>query len=286
MRRNATPLELFFTEGSVSSVIRGMTMFTRLAKEDIRILDSMREKKQTIESTMSSLKTARDAQKSLAARKERDQISLAKTIHDRQNLLEDIRQDEELEKALIIERQKEMEQIYAEIDKLQKLIASEVRKSGFLAEIPDDIKKYDFVGKKGKLPWPVKGSVVSRFGLVTDPRTKTQTRNRGIEIETSPGEPVLASGSGIVVRTISLRGYGNLVWVFHVPNHYTIYAHLSDILVNEGMPVREGDIIGLAGNTGLIDDNRTMLLFEVLNGKNPEDPVSWLRPERGRVAGS
>lgn len=285
MRRYVTPFELMFAEGSYSSVMRGMTMFASLAREDIRILEEIRQTKKSIEGTMQSLKTAREAQRSLSERKQRDQASLAKSIKDRQELLSAIRRDEELQKSIIIERQRVMEQIHAEIDKLQRLIASEVSKSGFLKDISDDVRNYNFAGKKGSLPWPAKGEVVSGFGIVTDPMTKTQTKNRGIEIEVRHRDPVYVVGSGIVVRTISLRGYGNLVWVYHMPNHYTIYGHLSDILVNEGSEVREGEIIGLAGSTGLIDDTRAMLLFEVLNGKNPEDPSTWLKPDRSRTSG-
>ena len=80
-----------------------------------------------------------------------------------------------------------------------------------------------------------------------------------------------------------LRENGNFVWIYHYPNYYTIYAHLSDILVNNQQMVREGDFIGLAGSTGLIDDKEARLLLEVLNGKNPENPISWLEPAKQRA---
>ena len=119
--------------------------------------------------------------------------------------------------------------------------------------------------------------MVTGFGLLTDPRTKTKTRSRGIEIATSHGDNVSSAGAGIVVITDSIRGYGNYVVVYHPPNIYTLYGHLADIYVTQYTEVAEGGLIGLAGSTGLIDDSESRLLFEVLNGKTPEDPRSWLR---------
>lgn len=281
-RRRMSALELLFTQGSFSAIMRGIKMFETISREDMRIMDEIRTSQNTIESSMKSLKAARNTQLELAKQKKRDQELLEKTILDRRKLLTDIKRDEEHQKVLILERQAEMEKIYAEIENLQKRIASEVNNKHFLDEISDDVRTYNFASKKGLLPWPAEGRVISQFGLVTDPTTKTQTHNRGIEIETRQGVPIHAIGSGIVMRTISLRGYGNLVWIYHPPNHYTIYAHLSDILVNPGSEVREGDIIGLAGSTGLIDDSKSCLLIEILNGRTPENPLSWLKADPRR----
>jgi len=284
-RRRVSPLEMYLGEGSVSTMMRGLKMFAVLAREDVKVLNSIRSEKRTIERTLKKITDARNAQRALAERKRRDQLTLERTKEQKRRLIEEIKRDEEHLKELIVRHQKNMEQAQAEKEKLLAAIAKEVRKRNFLDGVSEDIVNYDFAARKGRLPWPVEGRVVGKFGIVTDPRTKTKTRNRGIEIETKPGAPVYAIGSGIVVRTLSLRGYGNLVWIYHPPNHYTIYAHLSDILVNMNSEVREGDMIGLAGSTGLLDDSSARLLLEVLNGKNPEDPLLWLRPERKRISG-
>ncbi len=275
-RQRMSPLRLFFTTGSVSAMMRGIKMFGTLAREDVAVMNEIDTHLDNLDASLKKLNDAVSAQRSLAKRKQREELSLQKTRTQRQALLEEIKRDEELEKRLILERQKEMEEAQALIEKLLRERTREVSGSRFLEDISDDIKNYDFASRKGRLPWPVKGRVTSGFGVVTDPKTKTKTRNRGIEIATKQGEPVCAVGSGVVIVTQSIRGYGNFVMVFHPPEHVTIYAHLSDILVNVQTEVREGDIIGLAGSTGLIDDSSPSLLLEIINGKNPEDPLSWL----------
>ena len=279
-RQRVSAMEMLFSAGSISAMLRGLRTFTVLAKDDIEVMDTVRDKKQTMETSVRKLRTARDAQRSLSKKKRSEEMSLERTRKDRQALLAEIKRDEELEKEMIIQHQNDMEKTQAMIEKLLRDISKETQKRDFLEEISDDIKNYDFAGRKGKLPWPVTGSVVSSFGVVTDPKTKTKTNNRGIEIETKNGEPVCAVGSGIVMATQSFRWYGNFVMIYHPPRFVTIYAHLSDILVNVNSEVREGDIIGLAGSTGLIDDVKSQLLLEVLNGKTPENPLTWLRKEQ------
>ncbi len=150
--------------------------------------------------------------------------------------------------------------------------------------VPPALKGYNFAIRKGKLPWPVSGKVVTRFGLVIDRETKTKVTSRGIEILTKYNEPVSSVGSGSVAMTNSIRGYGNFIIIYHPENHYSVYGHLSDILVNTGDIVDEGMAIGTAGSTGLLDISDAQLKLEVLNGSEPEDPLTWLRQENWRLA--
>ena len=71
--------------------------------------------------------------------------------------------------------------------------------------------------------------------------------------------------------------------VFHPPDYYTIYGHLSDILVNRGDIVMAGTVVGLAGSTGRLDDSVSCLLLEILKGEAPQNPLSWLRPDHRRA---
>ena len=282
-RQRISALELFFSSVPVSSMLRGFKMYRVIAKEDVKMLERIREQKQIIATSMRKVTNARNAQRNLGVRKKREQVSLERTRNEKKIILDEIKHDEELEKKLIIQNQKVMEKSHAEIEKLQRQISRAVNKRDFLKDISDDIKNYNFAGRKGKLPWPVSGEIVSTFGVITDPKTKTKTRNRGIEIETNHGEPVYAVGSGIVMVTQSIRGYGNFIMIYHPPDYVTIYAHLSNILVNMDAEVREGETIGLTGSTGMIDDSRSRLLLEILKGKNPENPLRWLKPDRQRT---
>ncbi len=284
IRQRVSPLGLFLSGASMSSILRGIRVFTAMAREDIKVLDEIDSQKQTIESAMSTLSNARKAQRALENRKKSDLLSLEKKKDERKKWLDRIIEDTQLTLEEIQKNEREKAAIEAELAEVQRKIDSQVKRKKFVDNIPEEVKKYNFGGRKGVLPWPAAGQVLSQFGLVTDPKTKTKTRNRGIEIAAHFGDPVHAIGTGIVMQTMYMRGYGNLVWLFHSPHYYTIYAHLTDIFVEMGDIVQEGDVLGSAGSSGLFDDKEARLLVEIINGKNPENPLEWLVPDKKRLS--
>jgi murein DD-endopeptidase MepM/ murein hydrolase activator NlpD len=71
-----------------------------------------------------------------------------------------------------------------------------------------------------------------------------------------------------------LKGYGNLVLVRHNNGFVTAYAHASELKVKRGDPVKRGQIIALAGQTGTVSSPQ--LHFEVRKGSTPVDPTQFL----------
>jgi len=105
--------------------------------------------------------------------------------------------------------------------------------------------------------------------------------HHGVEFINPEGVPVLAAADGVVVTAGSdnqvLFGpeadfYGNLVVIRHHQSYqdqylYTLYGHLSQVLVSEEQPVAVGDMIGLVGGTGVAQGG-AHLHFEVRVGEN------------------
>jgi murein hydrolase activator len=267
--------EIMFGAGSVSTMLRGFRMLHDLAVADTRVLETLRGQNRIIETEMNTLRIAIDTNIVLETAKRREQSSLANAREKRLELLGEIDRDQRVQEEKTLKWKEELRQSEELMD---RLLQEQIAKKKTV--VPGSLKNYSFAGRKGKLPWPVAGKVVSGYGQVVDPKTNTVTINRGVEFETRRGEQVCTIGSGQVVKIQSIRGYGNFVMIHHFPNYYTIYAHLSDILVSEGDIVHEGSVIGLAGSTGLVDDRVSRLLVEILRGRNPENPLSWLRPDR------
>ncbi len=157
-----------------------------------------------------------------------------------------------------------------------------------------------------------------RFGST---QNKKRDPHHGVEFLNAAGTPILAAGDGVVVVAGADTGYpadavnngppsyspyvdyyGNLVVIEHrlpalslggIPGFkgplYTLYAHLSEILVEEGQEVRAGQEIGRVGMTGGATGNH--LHFEVRLGENTypaaHNPELWLRgdavPERAQA---
>ena len=279
-RQRISAAHILFSAGSVSAFQRGYRMMESLAAADLGVLNAIRHQNQIIVTEMSSIQTAIDAKRALENARRHESEYLAFAQRKRKDLLADISRDQKAQEEKYQRWEREYRESMALMD---RLIQEQIARDRSVA--PEILKNYNFVSRKGKLPWPVGGKVVSRFGKTVDPRTNTVTINRGVEFESKTGEQIRTIGSGQVVKTQSIRGYGNFVMIHHFPGHYTIYAHLSDILVSEGDIVQEGSVIGLAGSSGLVDNRNSRLLMEILNGRTPENPLRWLRPDARRAGG-
>jgi murein DD-endopeptidase MepM/ murein hydrolase activator NlpD len=118
--------------------------------------------------------------------------------------------------------------------------------------------------------WPVRGRVIAAFG----PRPTGQ-RNDGINIAVPEGTPIKAAEDGVVAYAGNeLKAYGNLVLVRHSNGFVTAYAHASEILVKRDEPVKRGQVIAKAGQTGTVA--APQLHFEIRKGSSPVDPLPFL----------
>ena len=91
----------------------------------------------------------------------------------------------------------------------------------------------------------------SSFGYRTDPFTKKSKFHSGVDFAMKPGNPVYATGDGVVESVkFEFFGYGNSVVIDHGFGYKTRYAHLKSISVMEGMTLKRGECIGQTGNSG------------------------------------
>lgn len=96
--------------------------------------------------------------------------------------------------------------------------------------------------------------------------------HKGVDLAAKAGTPVFATGDGTVSSAGVRGGYGNLVEVQHPNGYATRYAHLSRVApgVREGGLVRQGEVIGYVGSTGL--STGPHLHYEVRRKGEPVDP--------------
>lgn len=121
----------------------------------------------------------------------------------------------------------------------------------------------------GRLRWPVKGRLTSRFGR------RGSRMHDGIDVGAKEGTPIHAAASGVVVYSDHrLSGYGNLVIIRHGNNLFTAYGHNQRNLVKKGAKVKSGDVIARVGQTGRASGPH--LHFEVRHGSTAVDPLAYL----------
>ena len=131
---------------------------------------------------------------------------------------------------------------------------------------------YDIKGKsitKSLMKTPINGArLSSSFGMRKHPILGYNKMHRGTDFAAPSGTPIMASGSGTVTRARWCGGGGNCVKIKHNSTYETIYAHMKAFAkgIKEGRKVKQGQIIGYVGSTGL--STGPHLHYEVIvNGK-------------------
>ena len=168
----------------------------------------------------------------------------------------------------------ELERSASRVDGLLKEL--EARRKTAALQLPKDLKGGHPL--KGGLHWPVEGEIVSFFGRQKHPTFNTYVQRKGIEIRTDEGSAIRSVMSGGVVFADWLKGYGQVVIVDHANGFFSLYAHASKLLVKVGEQVATGSVIGETGDTGLTGDST--LYFELRQGAQPVDPLTWLAKRR------
>jgi murein DD-endopeptidase MepM/ murein hydrolase activator NlpD len=124
-------------------------------------------------------------------------------------------------------------------------------------------KKHDFI-------WPVEGQCVDLFEEIEG------KRHQGIDISSPLGTPIKASNAGkVIYSNNTIRGYGNLIILRHSEEFVTVYAHNQVNLVEEGVWVERGQVIGKVGQTGRASGPH--LHFEIRKNNKAVDPLPLLK---------
>jgi murein DD-endopeptidase MepM/ murein hydrolase activator NlpD len=119
---------------------------------------------------------------------------------------------------------------------------------------------------------PVNGRVTSGFGSRFHPILGYVRMHAGLDLAASYGSPIVAAADGRVLLAGWSGGYGNLVRIAHAGGLQTMYGHMSRIVARSGQAVRQGQLIGYVGSTGL--STGPHLHYEVLRNGRPVDPKS------------
>jgi len=129
-----------------------------------------------------------------------------------------------------------------------------------------------YVGGKFMWPLPAANNVITcKYGYRTHPVTKKYKLHTGIDLRASTGTKVYAANKGTVTTSGYSSAWGNYIIINHGGGYTTLYAHLSRRNVSKGATVKQGDVIGLSGNTGY--STGPHLHFEINKNGSSYDPL-------------
>lgn len=127
---------------------------------------------------------------------------------------------------------------------------------------------------QGSLPisWPLTGA-----GFVTQSLLEgADGEHPGLDIAIASGSYIRAAGAGVVADTGEDPVYGNFVTIDHGEGYLTLYAHASEVFVEEGRRVRRNEVIALTGSTGR--STAPHLHFEIRLNGDTVDPLTLVEP--------
>ena len=240
-------------------------------------LEAERSKRQQVLAKLNSDMKDRDLK--LQAR-EQDQADLAKVLKTiEETLARQAREAEEARKKALLaqqeaEKRRQQEALAAARERDDAEPAKKARTT-LGPMVSSDGASYGgaFSAARGKLPWPVNGRLLARFGDArgSDARAKWD----GVMISASPGTQVRAVHGGRVVFADWLRGAGLLVILDHGNGYLSLYGHNQSLLKSAGDIVKAGEAISTVGDSGGQDS--AGLYFAIRQQGRPTDPAQWCR---------
>lgn len=131
----------------------------------------------------------------------------------------------------------------------------------------------NFAANKGNMAMPAYGTITHRFGRQPHPVFKNIVEeNNGIKIAVTKGTVAKCVAPGTVSRVVASGDGTKMVFVKH-GDYFTIYANLANTMVSPNQQVSAGTSIGTIGADF---DGTYTLDFQIWNGTNPVDPLSWI----------
>ena len=106
----------------------------------------------------------------------------------------------------------------------------------------------EYVKQNVSIIWPIKGVITSRFGNRT-PTEIVTANHKGLDIAGNTGDNIVSAMEGTVVQYSEEGDYGKHLRIQN-GEVLTLYAHCSELLVQEGSTVKQGDVIAKVGATG------------------------------------
>jgi septal ring factor EnvC (AmiA/AmiB activator) len=257
-------LQFMLQAENMGTLISENKNLTLLAQYQEKIISNYMKNLNQLETAEKELLTKKKEASRLFKNAEQKRKDLQAQERKNRALITEIKKNKELHLQTLEELKVRAQQLLILIEKLLK------------EEISFPINLIPLYEKKGELPWPIEGEVVTQFGLQRHPQFKTTTMNNGIEISPRKNYVIVrAIHPGKVVYSDYFQGYGNLIIVDHGMSYYSLYGHCSEILVKKGDLVKAEHPIALVGDIGSLEGDS--VYFEIRFKTKPLNPLQWLK---------
>lgn len=265
----ARELEVLLSQQSFAQLLARWDFLLMVAEQDRQLVEVVRERKNQVELLESRLQGHLSQIERTTRQTTLENQRLARLRTQRATQVQSIQTQRQAYEAAAAELERSaraLQRLLVELERRRRSREAQRR-------VP---YTGDFARGQGALDWPVRGDVVGRFGPERHPRFGTTINNNGVDISATIGTPVQAVAKGMVEYTSEdFASYGPIIILNHGDGFFTLYAHLSEILVGVGQEVAAGQTVGRVGDTGSLKG--PILHFEVRKGGTALNPEDWLR---------
>ncbi|MDW8320704.1 MAG: peptidoglycan DD-metalloendopeptidase family protein [Armatimonadota bacterium] len=253
---NASTVRVLLGSRDVHDLISRSYVLGRIARADSRLVLAIQQDKQEVAQAKAQLDKQAQEIAQLEAELAQQTYHLHEQTETKREILQDIARDRELKEQALDEWEEEARLIAAMLRAMEQTPRGQARlarpfRGGFIR--------------------PVNGAIVSGFGMRYHPILKVNRMHNGVDIAAPHGTPIKAAADGEVIFAGYRRGYGNTIIIDHGGGVATLYAHCSALAVGEGTTVKQGQVIGYVGATGLATGPH--LHFEVRRNGEPVNPL-------------
>ncbi|MBO5194579.1 MAG: peptidoglycan DD-metalloendopeptidase family protein [Bacteroidales bacterium] len=258
----------------LGQAFRRYSYFRNLSDQMKDQAEKIRLAKAELEVEKEGLRKLKDDAEKLREQRRRELASLQKEEQQQASVVSSLKRNRTRYENELAAKKKQVTALNREIERLVAAAIKASQKSDTKKKEIDYRLAEEFAGNKGKLPWPVDGVVVDRFGQHYHPVfTKVKLPfNNGITIAVNAGSAVNAVFDGAVKQIVVMPGYNQCVLVQH-GNYFSFYCKLKTTSVKAGDKVKTGQKIGVVDTI----NGDTQLHFQVWKGQSPQNPEIWLR---------
>lgn len=261
---------------NLGQAFRRYSYFKNLSGEMKRQAEEIKESRAELDRKKTELQEMKSDAEAVKAQRQKELVSLQQEEQQAESIVAQLKRSRSKYEKELAAKRKEVNALNRQIEKLiaEAMKAREGGKdAGKEAEI-DYALDAEFSKNKGKLPWPVEGVVVDRFGQHYHPvftRVKLPFNN-GISIAVDKGTRVKAVFDGVVKQIVVMPGYNQCVLIQH-GNWFSFYCKLQSTSVKAGDKVKTGQVIGTVDTI----NGDTQLHFQIWQKQTPQNPELWLR---------
>ena len=228
------------------------------------------------------LEGLRDAARELRSQRQADVDALRTEEGESASLVSRLEKDRRKYQDELRKKNREVEALNREIAEIIRKATAKPKSGGkstakggkTTSTAIDETLSKNFAANKGRLPWPVEGSVIESYGQHYHPVYKNVKLpfNNGVTLAVARGAQAKAVFDGTVSQVVVIPGYNQCVLVQH-GSYFTFYCKLKSVSVKAGEKVKTGQVLGTVDTLSGEDQFH----FQLWQERTPQNPENWLR---------